>query len=73
MIGSSVWLRWIDFGLGIQKDGNAYELVQWASRDERDWPTVLRQASRPSEWPWADGGLGQQPLVPDEPPDEGPF
>lgn len=57
-IGSSLWLRWPEFGLGIRladEDG-AYErrlvdVVPWrGSRDERDWPTQLAKSTNAMPW-----------------------
>jgi hypothetical protein len=54
--GSSVWLRWPEFGIGLAKDkddptGKRFALTHWRGpRDEREWPTALvRDGSR---WPW---------------------
>lgn len=51
--GSSVWLRWPEFGLGIAQDpdnSHRYELRHWRGpRDERVWPRSLRKEGR---WPW---------------------
>lgn len=47
-IGSSLWLRWPEFGLGLRPENGTKpnerrgELVPWrGSRDERSWPTHL--------------------------------
>lgn len=52
-VGSSLFLRWPEFGLGIrQDDDGGYTLTRWrGSRDERQWPTKLRRGSE-AEWPW---------------------
>lgn len=54
--GSSVWLRWPEFGIGIALDrddprGQRFELSHWRGpRDVRTWPkALLRGAGR---WPW---------------------
>jgi replicative DNA helicase len=59
--GSSVWLRWPEFGIGLARDrdegtGNRYELAHWRGpRDERTWPKALtRNAGR---WPWTPEGM----------------
>lgn len=45
--GASLWLRWPEFGLFLDKDGS---LRHWrGARDEREWPTLLK---RGGEWPW---------------------
>ncbi len=46
-IGSSVWLRWPEFGICLEDDGT---LRHWrGARDERDWPAKLE---RGEWWPW---------------------
>ena len=52
--GSSVWLRWPEFGIGLRRDGdrqNRYFLEHWRGpRDKRTWPEeLLRDQGR---WPW---------------------
>jgi RecA-family ATPase len=62
-IGSSLWLRWPEFGLGIRlaEEDGAYErrlmdVVAWrGARDERDWPKQLVATTNPSAMPWTDG------------------
>lgn len=54
-IGSSVWLRWPEFGIGIYpmtKDNpDEYGISHWRGpRDERYWPKMLYRNSKP--WPW---------------------
>lgn len=54
-IGSSVWLRWPEFGLGLRPvpgdDPNRFELSRFrGDRDERQWPEALYRHSKP--WPW---------------------
>lgn len=53
--GSSVWLRWPEFGFGIAQvdkdDKRAYGIGHWRGpRDDRDWPVTLLRNSSP--WPW---------------------
>jgi hypothetical protein len=61
--GSSVWLRWPEFGLGIRKDPeersrSRYVLEHWRGpRDHRAWPQYL---DRDGQWPWT-------PVMPQEP------
>lgn len=66
-IGSSLWLRWPEFGFGLAPISNkelafAEEegLVRWqpwrGSRSERDWPEGFM---RGSEWPWQASTLGE--------------
>lgn len=52
-VGSSLFLRWPEFGLGIRPDDDGhFTLTRWrGSRDERQWPTKLRRGSD-GEWPW---------------------
>lgn len=54
--GTSMWLRWPEFGYGIRptdeftEDNRLVDFVAWrGDRDERDWPTRLR---RGGSWPW---------------------
>lgn len=51
--GSTVWLRWPEFGIGIRQDHDnkaRYLLEHWRGpRDERVWPGSLRKDGR---WPW---------------------
>lgn len=64
--GSSVWLRWPEFGYGIQyaDEPGAQELrlVDWVpwrgARDERQWPHQLIQGSA-NGWPWEPFNRGQ--------------
>lgn len=45
--GSSLWLRWPEFGLCLEDGGH---LRHWRGpREERDWPEKLRWGD---EWPW---------------------
>jgi hypothetical protein len=46
-IGSSLWMRWPEFGLHLNEQG---QLRHWrGARDERAWPSALK---RGGEWPW---------------------
>lgn len=54
--GTSLWLRWPEFGYGIRpaenftEDSRLVDFVSWrGDRDERDWPKQLR---RGGSWPW---------------------
>ena len=51
--GSSVWLRWPEFGIGIRKESDdhlRYSVEHWRGpRDQRAWPTTLQ---RGGNWPW---------------------
>jgi len=58
-IGSSLWLRWPEFGYGIRaakgatKQNRLVDLLPWrGSRDERDWPDQL--AAGTNFMPWVD-------------------
>ncbi|RPF33429.1 AAA family ATPase [Streptomyces sp. TLI_185] len=45
--GSSLWLRWPEFGVHLADNGT---LSHWrGQRDERSWPPMLQ---RGGEWPW---------------------
>lgn len=45
--GSSLWLRWPEFGMCLEDDGH---LRPWrGARDVRDWPEKLRHGA---DWPW---------------------
>lgn len=59
-IGSSLWLRWPEFGLGLRPEkgtginARLAELVPWrGARDERPWPRRLH-GGKPGELPWID-------------------
>lgn len=58
--GSSVWLRWPEFGIGLRRhDPESFEkwdLEHWRGpRDVRTWPSqLLRGAGR---WPWTPAGM----------------
>lgn len=62
-IGSSLLLRWPEFGYGLRVDdddpnnvgGLTYSVVvqPWrGARDERNWPTELVRNAKPGGWPW---------------------
>ena len=51
--GSSVWLRWPEFGLGLaeSEERNYYDLKHWrGARDERLWPKGFMRGT--GKWPW---------------------
>lgn len=52
--GSSVWLRWPEFGIGIHTDGDddrSYIVKHWRGpRDVRPWPSALSRGG--PDWPW---------------------
>lgn len=59
-IGSSLWLRWPEFGLGLRPQEGTKppdrmaDLIPWrGARDERPWPKNL-QAGGPGHLPWVD-------------------
>lgn len=58
-IGSSLFLRWPEFGYGLRpareaKVPGTVDVVPWRGpRDERDWPRQLRRGER-GEMPWCD-------------------
>lgn len=54
--GSSLWLRWPEFGYGIRagdnfdKNDRHVDVVPWrGDREQRDWPTRLKSGR---QWPW---------------------
>lgn len=54
--GTSLWLRWPEFGYGLRPVENfnpldrQVEFVSWrGDREEREWPSRLRQGGA---WPW---------------------
>lgn len=52
--GSTVWMRWPEFGVGLRKegeDGQSYTLEHWRGpRDVRTWPSMLLKGG---QWPWS--------------------
>lgn len=59
-VGSSLWLRWPEFGLGLRPvedersaaDDRARRVLPWrGARDERAWPHFIRQGDS-GNWPW---------------------
>jgi replicative DNA helicase len=59
-VGSSLWLRWPEFGLGLRpvEDEVSADLyrcrrvISWrGARDERQWPKFLREGEH-TTWPW---------------------
>lgn len=62
--GSSVWMRWPEFGVGLRQmgDDGLYRLEHWRPpRDERIWPDWLRKGG---EWPWTPTFDGARPSHP---------
>lgn len=61
-IGSSLWLRWPEFGYGLKKipdEPNTVMFSPWRGpRDERAWPSKL---VRGGIWPWQDANLSGSP------------
>lgn len=59
-VGSSLWLRWPEFGIGLRpstEDGAAafrvMDVEHWrGARDERSWPKRIRAGT--DGWPWTD-------------------
>lgn len=58
--GSSVWMRWPEFGYGLRpvedarsaEEDRARRVIPWrGARDERQWPTYLKQG-HDGTWPW---------------------
>jgi replicative DNA helicase len=54
-VGSSLFMRWPEFGYGIRKEQDgSYTFASWRGpRDERSWPRKLRRGGD-DEWPWMD-------------------
>lgn len=60
-IGSSAFLRWPEFGLGLAKPtkpGEPHRLLRWrGDRDERNWPGELHSSRQIAQtWPWEPTG-----------------
>jgi hypothetical protein len=60
-IGSSAFLRWPEFGLGLakpSKPGEPHRLLRWrGDRDERAWPMELHSSRNVAQtWPWEPTG-----------------
>ncbi|MGN6128644.1 MAG: hypothetical protein ACTHON_18975, partial [Humibacter sp.] len=57
-IGSSLFMRWPEFGYGLKAEKDSTErfhFVPWRGpRDGRDWPQILVRGGY-EEWPWAPG------------------
>jgi replicative DNA helicase len=58
--GSSLLLRWPEFGLGLKPASNRklggriqdLEMIHWrGDRDDRNWPHYLTMGD-PHDWPW---------------------
>ena len=85
--GSSVWLRWPEIGLGLQRNSavpeeeqqrkpERLETVDWrGAREPRDWPDAIRYGDPRKEPPWApeegDGYSTSEPLDYQIPDSEG--
>lgn len=75
-VGSSVWMRWTDFGYGIRLEegsdlsARAVTFEPWKGpRDERDWPENMISGFAIGEpWPWKQ--VDRRALFRPEPPDE---
>jgi replicative DNA helicase len=59
-VGSSLWLRWPEFGLGLRpvedertaQEDRGRRVLPWrGNRDERNWPKYLCQGHQ-GGWPW---------------------
>lgn len=64
--GTSLWLRWPEFGYGLRptddynNDGRLVDFVPWrGDREERNWPRRLQSGG---DWPW------ERAIHPDEIP-----
>lgn len=76
-VGSSIWLRWPDFGLSfapVDKHAGVVKVTMWKDRDERYWPKFLM---RGGAWPWTPcrdpngPGADLDPVDPMPEPDQG--
>jgi hypothetical protein len=60
-VGSSLWMRWPEFGFGIAREeseaGRMFRVSEFSAwrgpRDERSWPRRLRSGGD-GPWPWVD-------------------
>ena len=72
-IGSSLWMRWPEFGLSFapvsDKHPDIMKLRTWKSRDERHWPEWIR---RGGAWPWTPTGNPGLPTAEHDEYDPGP-
>lgn len=74
-IGSSLWMRWPDFGISFCPTEQKPEVVKvttWKGRDERSWPRFLGRGAGfpwvPCDDPAAEArSSGNKPLVPPAP------
>lgn len=65
-VGSSLWLRWPEFGYGLRLADEEFaeryrnnDLVSWRGpRDERNWPRKIKAGG---PWPWIIDGEYQRP------------
>jgi len=73
-VGSSLFMRWPEFGYGIRPDvidGKVTEKVvrvqPWRGpRAERDWPRRLKWGTRDTDWPWVPADDPPGPPPPDD-------
>lgn len=72
-IGSSLWMRWPEFGLSFapvsDKHPDIMKLRSWKSRDERHWPEWIRKGGA---WPWTPTGNPGLPTAEHDEYDPGP-
>ncbi len=54
-IGSSLWMRWPEFGISFAQAGEStphvMQMRTWKSRDERHWPDFIKRGGE-GAWPW---------------------
>lgn len=59
-VGSSLWMRWPDYGLAITPTASPIEFALErfrGDRDEREWPFKLQRGGR---WPWSLPTIAEQ-------------
>jgi len=77
--GSSLFLRWPEFGMGMRPKDRTADLEDamrevvlraWrGARSERSWPTELVRNADPNGWPWVDPNVAHLRSVPSFVPD----
>lgn len=68
-VGSSLWLRWPDYGLALTPTASPieYSIARFrGDRDEREWPRKLQRGGR---WPWSLPEINNQEAMRADDPD----